>query len=175
WWGFATNAIAQPVWLGLLCVLLRLIRRPTRDALTALAVLGALSMLMHIGAVALVGATLGLALALAWPRLPRTGRNAALGGLALALLFVVPAYFLAVAGPVIAQFRSADAPTRDVGATLAKSWGQHDVKLQLVSLGLVRGFAPLPLALVPVGLASLLAADTMRPVPRRLIFAWLGV
>ncbi len=175
WWGFATNTIAQPVWLVLLWMLMRVIRHPTRPTLYTFAVLCAISMLTHVGALALVGATLGLALLFAWRCLPKAGRNAVLAGLALALLFVVPIYFLAVAEPVISQFRTAGAPTRDIGATLAKTWSQHAVKLRLATLGLIRGFAPLPLALLPLGLASLLMARTLRPALRRLLVAWLGV
>jgi toxin CptA len=175
WWGFATNAMAQSLWLLLLWSLLRLIRYPTAAGLAIFAVLSAVCILTHIGALTLTLALLGLCLLLGWRHMSRPSRNAALIGLGLALLFVTPVYFAAVAGPVLGQFQSSDAPTSNLGATLAKNWVQRDVKLGLVSRGLLLGFLPPLLWLAPLGLARLWAGRAGRPLQRQLIFAWILV
>jgi len=175
WWGFATNAIAQALWLLLLWSLLRLIRDPRPVALAIFAVLSAICLLTHIGALMPMIALLGLCLLLGWRRLPAPSRNAAMGGLALALLFVLPVYFAAVVGPVLSQFQSASAPTVNLSATLAKNWLQRDTKLGLVGRGLLLGFVPPLLWLAPLGLARLSATATRHTLQRRLIVTWILV
>lgn len=175
WWGFATNAIAQSLWLLLLWSLLRLIRYPRPVELAIFAVLSAVCILTHIGALALTMALLGLCLLLGWRRIAPPSRNAALGGLALALLFVLPIYVAIVAGPVIGQFQSADAPTVNLSATLAKNWLERDIKLNLVGRGLLVGFLSPLLWLAPLGLARLLIGRAGHPLQRRLIVAWILV
>jgi toxin CptA len=175
WWGFATNAIAQALWLLLLWSLLRLIRDSRPAALAIFAVLSAVTFLTHIGALMPVVALLGLCLVFGWRRLPAPSRNAALSGLALALLFAVPIYFVAVAGPVLGQFGSGNTPTTNLGATLAKNWLQRDTKLGLVGRGLLLGFLPPLLWLAPLGLARMSASSARHPLQRRLIISWILV
>ena len=173
WWGFATNAMAQSLWLLLLCVLLRLIRRPTRTAVAVFAILTAVCLLMHVGALVLALAMLGLWLVLGWRRLPKAAWSALVAGLLLALLFVVPLYFAAVAGPVLAQGSDPAAPS--LGAALSQGWAERAVRLDLVSRGLELGFLPLTLALAPLGLARLCFARRRHPFQRALVLAWLLV
>jgi toxin CptA len=175
WWGFATNAIAQALWLLLLWSLLRLLRDPRPVALALFALLSAVTFLTHIGALMPVAALLGLCLVLGWRRLPARSRNAALAGLTLALLCVVPIYFLAVAGPVLGQFGSGNTPTTNLGATLAKNWLQRDTKLGLVGRGLMLGFVPPLLWLAPLALARLSVSSTRHLLQRRLIVTWILV
>jgi toxin CptA len=175
WWGFATNAIAQALWLLLLWSLLRLIRDPQPIALAIFAGLSAISLLTHIGALMPMLALLGLCLLFGWHRLPAPSRTAAFGGLALAMLFVLPIYFAAVAGPMLSQFQSADAPTANFGVTLAKNWLQRDTKLMLVGRGLLLGLLPPLLWLAPLGLARLSARQPGHPWQRRLVITWILV
>lgn len=128
-------------------------------------VAAALSMLTHIGALALNGATIGLLLALGWRRLPTAGRTALIGGLAAALLFTAPLYFAAVA-PSVGRLSGAEAPLVSE-ATLT-------LRLGLLGRGLLLGFLPLPLALTPLGLERLLAARVAHPLRRALVGAWLA-
>jgi toxin CptA len=144
-------------------------------ALAIFAVLSAVTFLTHIGALMPVVALLGLCLVFGWRRLPAPSRNAVAIGLALALLFAVPIYFVAVAGPVLGQFQDAGAPTTDLGATLAKNWLQRDTKLGLVGRGLLLGFASPLLWLAPLGLARLSASRARHPLQRRLIVTWILV
>ena len=175
WWGFATNAIAQSLWLLLLWSLLRLIRYPRPVELAIFTVLSAVCILTHIGALVLTMALLGLCLLLGWGRIAPPSRKAALGGLALALLFVLPIYVAAVAGPVIGQFQSAGAPTVNLSATLARNWLGRDTMLNLVGRGWLIGFLSPLLWLAPLGLARLLTGRVGHPLQRRLIIAWILV
>lgn len=171
WWGFATNAMAQSLWLLLLWTLLRLIRRPSPAVAVIFVVLAAACLLTHVGALVLTLATLGLWLLLGWNRLPARGRNAMFGGTLLALLVVTPLYFAVVAGPVLARGSGAGAPA--LGAALAEGWAERSVRLGLVSRAVQLGLLPPIAALAPLGLALLFLARTRHPSQRVLVAAWL--
>ena len=174
WWGFATNAIAQSLWLLLLWSLLRMTRSPTPASVALFAALGAVGLLIHVGALILVGAFLGLCLIFGWPRL-RAGRRAAmLGGLALALLFALPVYFAAVAGSALGQLRAGQASSVSLSPPPLVSWQDGVLKLPIAIRGLLDGFEPHLLALAPLGLLRL-AARGDHPLQRRLLAAWLAV
>lgn len=171
WWGFATNTIAQTCWLLLLWVLLRLARTPSRALVALFVVALLLNMLMHAGALVLVVAMLVVGGALALPVLPPGSRNAALLGVALALLIAVPLYFSAAAGPLIGQ---ASEPSQQIplAASLAKGWADRYLRAGLVWRGMLRGFLPLLLGAMPPGVALLARGDRLRA---RLVATWLAV
>lgn len=173
WWGFATNAIAQALWLLLLWLLLRLSRAPTRRGLALAAAVGALGLLTHVGALVLVVATVGVFAALGWRALPRAGWAALLGAAALALLFAVPVYFSAAAAPLGGEARSP--ASLDIAASFARGLAQREVRVGLVWRALNLGWLPPVLALAPLGGALLWAARERHPLGRLLLGASLAV
>jgi toxin CptA len=172
WWGFATNAIAQTLWLLLLWALLLVVRRPSRGAAAIFAVASAVALLTHVGALALAAAMLGLTVALGWRRLPAQSRAALFAGLLAVALLATAIYFSAALGPVVGQ-RNPD--SLDLGRAFAKSWAARELKIGFISRGLLLGFLPPTLALAPVGLALLLGARGRHPLMRVLVAAWLAV
>jgi len=172
WWGFATNAIAQTLWLLLLWALLWLIRRPSFGATALFGVASAVALLTHVGALTLAGAMLGLSAVFGWRRLSSEGRAALFGGLLVVALLATAIYFSAAMLPLLGQ---RDSNGLDLSRSFAKSWAARDLKVGLVSRGLLIGFLPPTLALAPAGLALLLGARPRHPLLGALVAAWLVV
>lgn len=169
WWGFATNALAQPIWLLLVLVVLHLADAPMRAWVALLIVVTAVGLLTHVGALVLVAATLALLLLLLLPVISAPGRLALLGGLSAAAVLAAALYFSLVLPRTLAPSGgSALASVRALGVikpgALADRW-------QLFSRGLVLGFTPLGLALAVFGFVALLRGPYL---PRVLALAWLG-
>jgi len=174
WWGFATNVLAQSAGLALLWALLRLARRPSWLELATLAVIGVISLLMHVGALVLIVALLCACLLFGWPRLTPAARTAAVGGLLLAFTITALFYFSAVIDPLLAHPAGAATPP-SLGDAFAHSWAARATKLDLVGQGLALGFLPLPLALAPLGFVQMLRQRSPNPLGHPLIVAWLLV
>ena len=179
WWGFATNALAQSAGLALLWALLQLARCHSRDAkycvsTATFAVIGVISLLMHVGALVLIMALLGACLLFGWPRLAPAIRAATVGGLLLAFTITALFYFSAVIDPLLAHPVGAPTPP-SLGDAFARSWTARAAKLDLVGQGLALGFLPLPLALAPLGFVQMLRQRSPNPLGRPLIVAWLLV
>ncbi len=172
WWGFATNVLAQAAGLALLWALLRLARHPARFDLATFAVIGVISLLMHVGALVLIVALLGACLLFGWARLAPAARAAAVGGLLLAFALTALFYFSAVIDPLLAHPAGAPTPP-SLGDAFARSWAARATKLDLVGQGLALGLLPLPLALAPLGVVQLLRQRSPNPLGRPLIVAWL--
>jgi toxin CptA len=173
WWGFTTNALAQAVGLLLFWLLLRLVRRPEAGRQAAFAAACAAGFLMHIGALVLIVALLGACIVLGWWHLGRAERNAAIGLSLLALACTGLFYFSAVVPASLGQ--SASASGVSPGELLANNWAIRDQKLNLIWLGLIRGFLPIPLALAPLGFVRMLKIQPRHPIGRTLIVGWLAV
>jgi toxin CptA len=174
WWGFATNALAQSAGLALLWALLLLARRPARLELATFTAICVISLLVHVGALVLIVALLGACLLFGWPRLAPPARAATVGGLLLACTLTTLFYFSAVIDPLLAHPAGA-AARPSLGDTFARSWAARATKLNFVGQGLVLGFLPLPLALVPLGFIQMLRQRSPNPLGRPLIVAWLLV
>lgn len=166
WWGFATNALAQPAGLLLFGLLLRLARRPRAAAMAAFGAACAAGMLMHIGALALLLALLGAVLVLGWRQRAPAGRWAVVGALLAALAGAGLIYFSAV---IDVGFRTGGRP--GLSALLAVGWADRWLRLGLVGRGLLLGFLPTTLALVPLGLAHLF--QPRWACARTIVLAWL--
>lgn len=173
WWGFATNTIAQTVWLLLAWALLRAPSLPIGRGAMLIAALGALNLLTHIGALPLILLTIGLCLALAWAGIARAGRAMLVVGLFTALLLASTIYFTAVAPAVVGR-SSGDSPALAAAIDGGGAWAERLARLNLVRHGLSIGFLPLPLALVPLALALLLFSSAGRPLRRPIVAAWLA-
>jgi len=203
WWGFTTNALAQVAGLLLFWLLLRLVRnpdagpehfddaapepvegqsklcrrggpgRPLAGRQAAFAAACAAGFLMHIGALVLIVALIGTCIVLGWWQLGRAERNAAIGMSLLALACTVLFYFSAVAPASLGQ--SASTPGLKLGELLANNWAIGDQKLNLIWLGLIRGFLPIPVALAPLGFVRMLKIQPRHPIGRSLIVGWLVV
>ncbi len=170
WWGFATNALAQPLWLVLVWLLLRLVRRPTNANKAFFAVAVVVSVLVHVGALTLIAATLGIAIAISWLGLAQPSRFALLASLGTAAVVVAALYFSAVAPTVLAQ--RVDPSVASLGDPGASNQTPFVFRWPLFWRGLTLGFTPFGLALAPFGLAMLLRGPY---VQRVLILSWLGV
>jgi toxin CptA len=164
WWGFATNALAQPAGIGLAWLLLRLEQRPTGRRCAVFAVACACCMLLHLGALALLLVLLGAALALGWRA--AAGRWAVLGAGALALAAVGVLYFAAAWVPPSGR-------AGGLAGVLARGWEQRAGRFALVGLGAVRGFLPVTLALAGPALLLVLGARTP-PLGRALLGGWVA-
>ncbi|HWQ13515.1 MAG TPA: hypothetical protein VNL77_11980 [Roseiflexaceae bacterium] len=173
WWGFAANAIAQSLWLLLLWLLLRLTRAPTPRGLALTAVVGAICLMTHVGALVLLVATVGLLAALGWRALPGRSWRALLFAALLALLFAVPMYFAAAAAPLVGQERSP--ATLDLAASLARGIARREERLGLVARALALGWLPPVAGLAPLGFVLLGRAPRRHPLQRTLIGASLLV
>ena len=169
WWGFATNALAQPIWLLLVLIVLHLVDTPTFARVALLIAVATVGLLMHVGALVLVAATLALLLVLLLPAINAPGRLALLGGLSAAAVLATVLYFSLVLPRTLAPSGgSAIASVVPLGVikpgALADRW-------QLFSHGLLLGFTPLGLALAPFGFVALLRGPRSR---QALALAWLG-
>ena len=173
WWGFTTNALAQVAGLLLFWLLLRLVRKPTAGRRAAFAAACVAGFLMHIGALVLIVALLGACIVLGWWQLGPIERNAAIGMSLLALACAGLFYFSAVAPASIG--RSASTPELSLPRLLANNWAIRDQKLDLIWLGLIRGFMPISLALAPLGFVRMLQIRPHHPIGRALIVGWLAV
>jgi toxin CptA len=173
WWGFAANDIAQGLWLALLWVLLRTTRRPTPWHIALLAVLTALCLTTHAGALVLTVATLGVLMLLGWRRIAPPGRRALLVAFGSACLFVGAIYFVAAVGPVLAQ--DVDPQKRSLDATLAKGWADRWLRLGLVRRGWLLGYTAPLLLLAPFGVALLALRRRRHELQHSLLGAWFSV
>ena len=169
WWGFATNIIAQALWLLLLWLLLRLLNRPDRRLAAVAAVVAAAALLTHIGALPLTAVALAFLLLLApLAGARQEGWRAALASVGLALLFAVPGYFLAVAGPALA---AAAPPGAVHGGVLALA--RVPERLGFSARALWQAYPPW-LIVPALGGAALLAARPPSQMARAVLAAWLG-
>ncbi|NOK57375.1 MAG: hypothetical protein GFH27_549309n110 [Chloroflexi bacterium AL-W] len=173
WWGFATNALAQTLWLLLLWLLLRLVRKPDRTTLASFVVVSAVTLMTHVGALVLLIAIIGFCVVFGWRAMPPDGRRALVLGLVLALLVVVPIYFTAAAGPILAQPR--DGAGFDLNASLAKGWADRELRMSLISRGFMIAFLAPVLALAPFGIGKLLTARERHPLQGTLVIGWIVV
>ncbi len=164
WWGFATNAIAQPIWLVLVLLVLAVVRRPRPALIGALVAATLLMLLSHVGAIALGGITLALALLFGWRHLSwrALAAVAGAGSLAIALVYVV--YY----APALTGAVSGDA----AATTRPQLWQDTALRITLISTGFARAFELLPALLVPVGIGALLVRPTRLPLSRALPVAW---
>jgi toxin CptA len=171
WWGFATNAQAQTLWLLLLWALLWLLRAPAPATAALFGVAVAAALLTHVGALVLAAALLGLLVVLGWPRLTPPARAALFGTLLVAGLLSAAIYFSAAVGPLL-DWRG---PGLDLGRSFAKAWAARELRASLIASGPLLGFLPPILALVLPGLTLLLEAPRRHPLLRALVLAWLAV
>lgn len=180
WWGFATNALAQPAWLLLLWLLLRLIERPNWRVASAFAAVAVVAMMMHVGALVLIVATLGLLLAQIWWRLSGMIQRLLLGSFGAAAVIIAALYLSAVLPPVLAQrvpssMTTASTASGGLDLLSAGFMSNTDVRVQLLSKGMSVAFVPLSLLLMPPGIVLLLAARDRHPILRPLVWTWLAV
>ncbi len=167
WWGFATNDIAQTLWLVLLWAILRLEHDQSRRSLALVAVAAAACVLTHIGALVLVAAMLALiAIGGCWA-LPRRSWLALAGGLALAAAGTLPIYFAAAAMPVLTQ--PADPDARTLAESLARGLSMLALRLEFVRRAYALGYTPILLAALPAGLALWWAAPRRHALQRLLL------
>ena len=169
WWGFATNALAQPIWLLLVWLSLRLMAVPALRRVIPVAAAAVLAMLTHVGALALIAAALCLLLLLVWRHVPARSWFALVLGLGAAAVVASVLYFSAVAPTVIAQRVSP--AVASLGAADAANQTEPAARLPLLTRALLLGFTPVGVALVPFGLVLMLRAPRMQ---RALTLAWLG-
>lgn len=167
WWGFATNALAQPLWLLLAWLLLR---QPTgqkspRHLWLPVTLAASLALLIHVGALVLVVAALGLFVLFRWHRSLPVQRAVLVSSLVAAAVLTAGLYFSAVVPAVFAQ----QVPTIPVGAAMIDS-AKLGERLQLLVRGLVVGFTPAGMALATFGFALL----RPRGPARAMVAAWFG-
>lgn len=173
WWGFATNALAQACWALLLWLLLRLTRAPDAPIFAFFTVAAILCFTMHIGALVVLAACLGLVVLAGRRTLPRAGWRAMAASLALAAAFTVPVYFVAAAAPLAGAERGP--ATLQLGASLARGMVVWPERIGLVGQALNLGFLPPILGLAATGAPLLLAIRRRHPLQRTLMLSALVV
>jgi toxin CptA len=173
WWGFATNDIAQTLWLALLWAILRLERDSTPRAVALVAVAAAACLATHAGALVLIVAFLGLLMLLGLPLLPRPAWLALVAGLALAALITLPLYFIPAAIPVLTQ--PAGPQARTLADSLARGLQMRDLRLDFVWRAYALGYLPPLLGAIPAGLLLLWRAPRRHPLQRALVAALLAI
>ncbi len=175
WWGFTTNAMAQAMWVLLLWVLLRAMRRPTKATIVVFTVGVAINLLMHAGALVILVVMLGLLVPVGLWRLPSRRRWVLLGAVVVAVILLVPIYFTGAVGPVL--YPSGDArgiSTIDIGDSLTKAWADRYLRLDYTRRAWLVGFGLPLLALLPVGLVQLVTAEQRHVLQRTLVGVWIG-
>ena len=174
WWGFATNAMSQTLWVLLLWTLLRVAQRPTWTDTIVFSVVVAVNLLMHAGALVLLAVMLGLVVAFGLGKLPPRSRWALLGGLTAAMLLLVPIYFTGAAGPILAPSGDTQSVASiDLGASLAKAWTDRSLRLGYTTRAWAIGYGLPLLALLPVGLVQLVSAKRRHVLQGALVGAWI--
>lgn len=165
WWGFVTNNIAQTCWLLLLWLILRLEDVPGRDRgagvrdqgagdghtggigkqwqmMLWIGVAASVCLLMHVGALVLILAMLGLLALAGLVRLSRQAAAILLMGLGLAALVSALLYFSYVLPAVLTQ--PASGQSRSLAQSFARSLTMTELRLGLVGQAFHLGFT-LPL------------------------------
>lgn len=167
WWGFAANAIAQTLWLLVLWLLLRLARGPTRADLAAFTAALILALTIHIGALVLLVAMLGLLGVFGGWRLARSSLVTIMGGVVLAVVLTVPIYFSAAAAPLFAQERSP--ASLDLAASLGRGLSMLGLRLSLIGQAWTLGYLPPVLGAACAGLLLLWYAERRHVLQRGLL------
>jgi toxin CptA len=175
WWGFTTNAMAQAMWVLLLWVLLRAVRRPTNAAVAVFSVAVAINFLMHAGALVILVVMMGLMVTVGPWRLPPRSRRALIGGVAVALLLLVPIYYTGAIGPVLHPPANTPAiASIDIGESLANAWADRYLRLDYTRRAWLLGFGLPLLSLLPVGLVQFVTAERRHTLQRALVGVWIG-
>lgn len=174
WFGFATNNIAQTLWLLLLWRILVLVRPRSsphvwREALLV-GVIAAACAMTHVGALVLLAVMLAILVVGGVLVIPRDRWMLLAGALAAAAGLTLLIYVSAAAVPVIQQPPPPRA--RTLAESLARGWEMRDIRLLLVGRAWTLGFTELLLALLPAGLL-LLWQQPQRHAMQRLFLAGL--
>ncbi|HEU5014105.1 MAG TPA: hypothetical protein VFT66_16400 [Roseiflexaceae bacterium] len=175
WWGFTTNAMAQAMWVMLVWVLLRAVRRPTTATIAVFIVAVAVNLLMHAGALVILVVMMGLLVLAGLWRLPPRRRWVLFGGVAVAVILLVPIYFTGAVGPVLHPNGNARGiSTIDIGESLAKAWEDRYLRLDYTGRAWLVGFGLPLLTLLPVGLVQFVTAARRHVLQRTLIGVWIA-
>lgn len=178
WWGFSANIIAEALWLVLLWLVLRLLRRPSYSGAAILAVVVAAALMAHIGALLLTGATLGLLLVFTiWQRWRPTesgwsGWRLVVLTLAGTTLVLLPLYFSAAVAPLLADNENSLLASADGSGFVSRATPLS--RMAVLAIAEPRAYTLLLLALTLPGLLLLLGNRRRAPLTTPVVLAWAG-